>query len=83
MAMSCDVGHRLSSGPVLLWLGYRPAAIAPIPPLAWEPPYATGAPLKRKRKKGKREGRKEGREERINKEKERKRKESYFRHLND
>ena len=25
----------------------RPAATAPIGPLAWEPPYATGAALKR------------------------------------
>ena len=28
--------------PVLLWLWRRPAAIAPIRPLAWEPPYAEG-----------------------------------------
>ena len=26
--------------PALLWLWCRPAAIAPIQPLAWEPPYA-------------------------------------------
>ena len=30
---------------------YRPAAPAPIQPLAWEPPYATGAALKTKKKK--------------------------------
>ena len=41
---------------VLLWC--RPAAVAPIWPLAWELPYATGVALKSK-KKGK-EGRKEG-----------------------
>ena len=29
----------------------RPAAVPLIGPLAWEPPYATGAALKRKRKK--------------------------------
>ena len=29
--------------PVLLWLWCRPAATAPIRPLAWEPPYAVGA----------------------------------------
>ena len=29
--------------PALLWLWRRPAATAPIRPLAWEPPYATGA----------------------------------------
>ena len=27
----------------LLWLWHRPAATAPIRPLAWEPPHATGA----------------------------------------
>jgi len=36
---------------VLLQLWRRPAATAPIPPLAWEPPYAAGAALKRKKKK--------------------------------
>ena len=32
---------------VLLWLGCRPAAVNPVGPLAWEPPYATGATLER------------------------------------
>ena len=41
--MSCGVVGRLSSDPTLLWLWYRPVAVAPIQPLAWEPPYATGA----------------------------------------
>ena len=41
--MSCGVIHRRGSEPSLLWLWYRPAAVAPIQPLAWEPPYATGA----------------------------------------
>ena len=49
---SCGVGHRCGSDPVLLWLWGRPAAVAPIRPLAWEPPYATGAVLKEKQKKG-------------------------------
>ena len=31
---------------MLLWLWYRPAATAPIRPLAWEPPYAVSAALK-------------------------------------
>ena len=31
----------------LLWLWYRPTAAAPIGPLTWEPPYATGAALKK------------------------------------
>ena len=33
----------------LLWLWHKPAAVAPIGPLAWEPPYATGAALKRQK----------------------------------
>ena len=47
----CVVGHRCSSDPELwLWLWLRPAASAPIGPLAWEPPYAAGAALKRQKK---------------------------------
>ena len=46
VAVSCGVGHRCSSDPMLLWLWPRLAAIAPIRPLAWEPPYAVGAALK-------------------------------------
>ena len=34
---------------VLLWLWCRPAAIAPIKPLAWDPPYAAGVALKSKK----------------------------------
>ena len=34
----------------LLWLWCRPAATAPIQPLAWEPPCAVGAALKRQNK---------------------------------
>ena len=49
--MSCRVGHRRGSDPALLWLWRRLAATAPIRPLAWEPPYATGAALKRQKKK--------------------------------
>ena len=49
--MSCGVGGRHGSGLVLLWLWYRQAAVAPILPLAWEPPYASGAALKKKKKK--------------------------------
>ena len=56
--MSCGVGCRRGLDPALLWLWRRLAAIAPIGPAAWEPPYAAGATLKRqktekkKRKKG-------------------------------
>ena len=49
--MSCAVGCRQCSDPALLWLWCRPAAVALIHPLAWEPPYATGSALKRKKKK--------------------------------
>ena len=49
MAMSCGVGRRRSSDLVLLWLWWRPAAAAPIPPLVWEPPYAAGVALKRRK----------------------------------
>ena len=49
--MVCGVGHRWSSDSEWLWLWCRLAAAAPIGPLAWELPYATGAALKRKKKK--------------------------------
>ena len=45
--MSCGVDSRCGWDLVLLWLWHRPAAIAPIPPLAWEPPPAEHAALKR------------------------------------
>ena len=48
--MSCGVGCRCSSDPKLLWLWRSPAATAPIRPLAWEPPYATGVAPKRQKK---------------------------------
>ena len=50
IAMGCDAGHRRRSDLVLLWLRPRPAAAAPIQPLAWEFPYAAGTALKRKKK---------------------------------
>ena len=40
--MSCGVGQQTRSDPALLW----PAATAPIQPLAWKPPYASGEALK-------------------------------------
>ena len=49
--MSCGVGCRRSSDPELLWLWHRLVATAPIGPLAWEPPYSVGAPLKKTKKK--------------------------------
>ena len=53
VALSCVVGYRCGSDPTLLWLWCRPAAAAPIGPLAWEPPYAAGAALKRQKDKNK------------------------------
>ena len=53
--MSPGVGHRCSLDLPLLWLWHRPAAVAPIRPLAWELPYAAGVALKGKKKKKKRE----------------------------
>ena len=49
--MSCGVGCRRSTDLGLLWLWCRPAAVAPIRPLAWEPPYAMGVALKGKKTK--------------------------------
>ena len=47
----------------MLWLWCRPAAIALIRPLDWEPPYAMAVGLeKAKRKKERREERKKERE---------------------
>ena len=40
---SCGVGRRLGLDLELLWLWCRPVAIAPIGPLAWDPPYAARA----------------------------------------
>ena len=81
--MSHGAGCRCSSDPKLLWLWWRPAATAPIPPLAWELPCAVGAALKSKKKQEskktrererEKEGRKEGRKERKEERKKGKRK---------
>ena len=56
VAKSWGAGCRCGSDPTLLWLWRRPEAAAPMRPLAWEPPYATGAALekaKRPKKKKK------------------------------
>ena len=57
--MSCVVGPRHCLYPTLLWLWCRPAAVAPIRPLAWEPPCDAGAALKGTKKEKKKKGRKE------------------------
>ena len=56
--MRCGVGLRLGSDPTLLWLWYRPAAVADLTPrlgnsIYRETPYATGVALKRRNKKQK------------------------------
>ena len=54
-----EVAHPWPSHPwpvkdlALLWLWHRPAAAAPIRPLAWEPPSAPVAALKRQKTKKK------------------------------
>ena len=47
----CGVGFRNGSYLALLWLWRWWAAVALIRPLAWEPPYAAGAALKRQKTK--------------------------------
>ena len=49
--LHCHVGCRRCLDLVLLWLWCRPAVEALIHPLAWEPPYATDAALKSRKKK--------------------------------
>ena len=56
--MSSGVGRRRGSDPMLLWLWRRPAATAPIRPLAWEIPYAMGAALEKAKRQERKEGRK-------------------------
>jgi len=52
--VSCGVGCRDDLDPELLSLWHRPAATAPIRPLAsWELPYAADEVLKSKKKKKK------------------------------
>ena len=63
--MSCGVGHSCGLDLALLWLWGRLVAIAPVRPLAWEPPYAEEVALqkakktKKKKKKKKKERKKE------------------------
>ena len=59
--VSCGVGRRCGSDLVLLWLWCTLAAVAPIRPLAREPPYAMNVALKikKKKKKKKKEKKKE------------------------
>ena len=52
--MSCGIGHRHGSDPMLLWLWYRLATATLIRPLAWELPCGEGAALKNKEKRRRR-----------------------------
>ena len=50
--MSYGIGRRHSSDLALLWLrSAKLAAVTPIQPLSWKPPYAVGVALKSKKKK--------------------------------
>ena len=55
--VSCTVSRLRGSDPVWLWLWL--AVVAPIRPLAWEPPYAVGMTLKRQKDQKKRKKEKE------------------------
>ena len=57
VAVSCGVGCRHGSDPVLLWLWRRPVAIAPIRPLLWESPYASGTALEKAKRQKKKKNR--------------------------
>ena len=48
--MSCGVSRRRGLDLALLQLWCRPAALAPIRPLAWKRPYAVGVALKQTNK---------------------------------
>ena len=50
---SFGVGRRYGSDPILLCLWHRPAAAAPILPLAREPSYAMGMALEKQKTKRK------------------------------
>ena len=59
--MSYGVDCRRGLDLVLLWLWRRPVATASIRSLAWEPPYASGAALKRQNKTNKQKQKKKER----------------------
>ena len=53
--MSCGIDCRHGLDLALLWLWWRSAAVAPIRPLAWEPPYTVGEVLQRQKTKKKKD----------------------------
>ena len=52
--MSWDPRHGSDPELLWLWLWHRLVATVPTGPLAWEPPYAVGAAIKKKKKGKKR-----------------------------
>ena len=56
--MSCGVGRRQELDLASLWLWCRPAAVTPIRPQAWEPPYAVGGAKESQKKKKKKKKKK-------------------------
>ena len=56
LLVSSGVGHRCFSDLALLWLGCRPAAIALLKSLAWDPTCAVGVDPKIQKKGGGRQG---------------------------
>ena len=52
----CDVGCRHGSDLALLWLWRRPAAVALIRPLDWEPLYTAGEALEKDKNKKEKKG---------------------------
>ena len=67
IAMSSGVGHRRDSDLACLWLWRRPATVALIRPLAWEPPHTGCSPKKIKRQKKKKKERKRKQESEMEK----------------
>ena len=65
VAVSCGVDCRHSLDPELLWLWYRPAAVAPIRPLAWELLVATKCSPKKTKTKTKTKTKKRQRRDRF------------------
>ena len=57
--MSCGVGRRHSSDPLLLWLWRWSMATAPIRPLAWELPYVAGVAQEKAKRQKKKKKKKE------------------------
>ena len=64
--MRWGVGRRRGLDPALPRLWCRPAATAPIRPLAWETPYAKGEALKKQKNKNKNKNQKNPKKQKQN-----------------